>query len=122
MHQNGTNTGTKSKLLSGDKLLCSHAGKLSPKCGAEGSCLAPVSTVLEGGHQAALRAGRVPPLWLSDSRPRLPLFWPVGWVFWMLLEMELSEWVSVVFTRMLPKEPVAGPSLPAPYTCPCAAF
>lgn len=40
----------------------------------------------------------------------------------MLLGMELPEWVSLVFTRMLPKEPLVGPSLPAPYTCPCAGF
>lgn len=44
MHQHGTNTRTKLKLLRGDKLPCTLAGKLSPKCGAEGSCLAPVST------------------------------------------------------------------------------
>lgn len=54
MHQRGTNTGTKSKLLSGGKLLCSHAGKLSPKSGAEGSCLAPASAVLERGHRLSL--------------------------------------------------------------------
>jgi len=47
MHQHGTNTGTKSKFFSSEKLLCSQGGKPYPKSGAEGSGSGPVSAVLE---------------------------------------------------------------------------
>lgn len=106
MHQHGTNTGTKLKLPSGGKLLCSHAGKLSPKCGAEGSCLAPVSTVLEEGHWLSL--GKIMSLCFGCQTP--------GQAAPFRVHMDVSDvprnWgvrVGVpAFPGMLPKELLAG--------------